>query len=93
MCSSCVALAGGILNQAGVAGAEDVLGAVAQADLQLPGQDDDKLAAWRVCQSEKRPAGASLKLMVVVAWALFQSGVWSRSWSQCGTGRHRQSKV
>src|SRR5256712_4814016 len=41
-----VALARRVLDQPGVAGAEDVLGAVAQADLELAGEDDDELAAW-----------------------------------------------
>src|SRR2546426_10264261 len=41
-----VALARRVLDQPGVAGAEDVLGAVAQADLELAVEDDDELAAW-----------------------------------------------
>src|SRR2546422_2230760 len=41
-----VALARRSLDQPGVAGAEDVLGAVAQADLELAGEDDDELTAW-----------------------------------------------
>src|SRR5207244_6005705 len=41
-----VALARRVLDQPGGAGAEDVLGAVAQADLELAGEDDDELAAW-----------------------------------------------
>src|SRR5437016_9425130 len=40
-----VALARRVLDQPGVAGAEDVLSAVAQADLELAGEDDDELAA------------------------------------------------
>src|SRR5439155_925240 len=42
-----VAFAGRVLDQAGVAGAEDVLGAVAQPDLELAGQDDHELAPRR----------------------------------------------
>src|SRR5207247_10891942 len=41
-----VALARHVLDQPGVAGAEDVLGAVAQADLELAGEEDDELATW-----------------------------------------------
>src|SRR5204863_9017212 len=42
-----VALAGRVLDQPCVAGAEHVLGAVAQADLELPLQDDHELPARR----------------------------------------------
>src|SRR6185369_4672645 len=42
-----VALTGGVLDQARIAGTEHVLGAVAQPDLELAGQDDDELAARR----------------------------------------------
>jgi len=47
MRGSRVALASGIFNQTGIAGAKDVLGAVTQADLELAGEDDDELAARR----------------------------------------------
>src|SRR5690349_2220931 len=40
-----VTLAGGVLDQARVAGTEHVLGAVAEPDLELALQDDDELAA------------------------------------------------
>src|SRR5262245_27596185 len=50
-----VSLAGGVLHQAGVAGAEDVLGAIAEPDLQLAGEDDDELPARRGMPVE-RPA-------------------------------------
>src|SRR6266508_4108236 len=42
-----VALAGRVLNESRVARAEDVLGPVAQTDLELPGKNDDELAARR----------------------------------------------
>src|SRR5437867_3930998 len=41
-----VSAAARILDEARVAGAEDVLGPVAQPDLELARQDDDELAAW-----------------------------------------------
>src|SRR5438874_12636666 len=37
--------AGRVLDEPGVTGAEDVLPAVAQADLELAGEEDDELAA------------------------------------------------
>ena len=42
-----MALAGGVSHQAGVAGAEYVLGAVAQANFQLARQDNHVLGAGR----------------------------------------------
>src|SRR4026207_2579765 len=42
-----VALTGGVLGEARSAGTEHVLGAVAQPDRELAGQDDDELAARR----------------------------------------------
>src|SRR6185436_6770422 len=39
-----VALPGGVLDQAGVAGTEHVLGAVAEPHLELAGQDDHELS-------------------------------------------------
>lgn len=40
-----MAFASGILYQAGIAGAKDVYGAVAQPDLQLAGDDNHELAS------------------------------------------------
>src|SRR5438128_7771720 len=42
-----VTLARGVLDQARVAGAEDMLGPVAQPDLELAGEDDHELSARR----------------------------------------------
>src|SRR5690242_3109794 len=42
-----MASAGGVLHQPRVAGTEQMLGAVAQADLELAGEDDHELAPWR----------------------------------------------
>ena len=42
-----VPLARRVLDESGVARPEDVLGAVAEADLELPGKNDDELAARR----------------------------------------------
>ena len=42
-----VPLARRVLDESGVARPEDVLGAVAEADLELPGENDDELAARR----------------------------------------------
>ena len=38
-----MALAGGVFHQAGIPGAENLFGTVAEADFQLPGKDDYEL--------------------------------------------------
>jgi hypothetical protein len=56
-----VALAACIFNETGIAGAKDMFGAVAQADLKLPGQDDDKLATRGWMPVLKSPWGLAAK--------------------------------
>src|SRR5262249_15440887 len=50
-----VSLPGGVVDEAGVAGTEDVLGAIAQADLEPARQDDDELTARRRMPVEESP--------------------------------------
>jgi hypothetical protein len=50
-----VALARRVLDEAGVARTEDLLGAVAEADLELAGQDDDELPPRRRMPVDEAP--------------------------------------
>src|SRR5205814_5039704 len=50
-----VSLARRVLDESGVARPEDVLGAVTEADLELPGQNDDELAPRRRVPVEELP--------------------------------------
>ena len=70
-----MSFARGVLDQSRVTGAEDVLGAVAEADLELTGKDDDELPARRRMPVEKCPTGSSRNAICVVASPFVQSGV------------------
>src|SRR5437899_7406323 len=56
-----VSVAGRVLDEASVTRAEYVLRAVAQADLELPGEDDHELTARRGVPVEKLPGGPLAK--------------------------------
>jgi hypothetical protein len=74
-----MALGGRILDQAGVARTEGVLGAVAEADLQLALKADHELAEWGPCRSETRPTGSARNEIRAALRPLVQAGVAARS--------------
>ena len=74
-----MSLAGDVLDETGVPRAEQVLRAVAQADLELA---REMITNWRRgagCQSMKLPTGLSRNAIWVVASPLVQPGVRARS--------------